>query len=203
MNWSTLKDKLSVRLKSRNDLVGEYIEDAGAPLYANLERISRKFQRSFYNQLIVSGIGDAYDFCVDINGPNNIFYQKLRGMDAAAAAKLHKLIGVHHTIIFLRENARRDDADFRNDMKTAYDLQQRDVRNYARFSGMYRRDQSGFEIAFAKHAAAAVFRVLTLTPASLALTMYFFISSYEQFKANNPQFFEKGGGGAKKAEKAG
>ena len=197
MNWSTLKDKLSVRLKSRNDLVGEYIEDAGAPLYANLERISRKFQRSFYNQLIVSGIGDAYDFCVDIGGANNIFYIKLRGMDEAAAAKLHKLIGVHHTIVFLRENGRRDNADFKNALKTAYDLSELDVTNYARFSGMYRRDPNGFEIAFAKHAAASVFRVLTLSPASLALMMYFFINSYGQFKADNPQFF------AAEAKKAG
>jgi len=189
MNWARTRDKLFARFKNRNVIVGEYIECAGQPLYANLENIPRKFQRNFYNQLIVSGIGDAYDFCVDIGGANNIFYRKLRGMDTAAAAKLHKLIGVHHTIVFLKEHGRRDNADFRNALKTAYDLSPLDVRNYSRFSGMYRRDQNGFEITFAKHAAAAVFRVLTLSPASLALMMYFFMNSYGQFKAGNPQFF--------------
>ncbi|MCL2462748.1 MAG: hypothetical protein FWF44_08795, partial [Defluviitaleaceae bacterium] len=159
------------------------------PLYVNLEKITDRLTRTFYNQLIVAGIGDAYDFCVDMTGANNIFYTKLRSLDDRSAARLHKLIGIHHTIVYLRDTQRWDGGNFVRALKTVYNLNPRELREYYRLSGVYRRDPSGFEIGFARRTASTVFKVVAMSPASMALMIYFFINSYQQFKADNPQYF--------------
>jgi len=189
MDFARIKDRLSVRLKNRGALVMEYIERSGQPLYSNLERIPDRFARGFYNQLIVAGISDAYDFCVDIGGAGNIFHKRLRSLDAEAAARLHKLIGIHHTVSYLRETGRKNEARFVGSLETAYGMTPREIGDYPGFAAMCGGDPGGFEIVFAKRAAAEVFSVLTMSPATLAMMMYFFIYSYQQFKADNPQFY--------------
>lgn len=174
---------------SKKKIVKVYVEDLKDEYLERIYSLNNDFYLSFFEQSVECTVADAYDFFVELNCENNIFYENLKEMNLNRGRKLFKIMGIYHTIRMLRKKRSFFNViEFQEVLAKVFDLNEKEERL---FELLYRCDgefESQFAGLFAKAFAKYVFNCDNCGPFSLAFIENFCYNSYSSFMASFTKF---------------
>ncbi len=161
------------------NMIGEVSEE----YYSRIKLFASNDDNFFFIATISNISLNIYDFYIDVNRENNIFYNNINLLNNKLLKIIYKLISSYIVIKFLMSNNNDENCDIiiENNFKT-FKFNHKEKKLFYKLKNIYDKDEIDFDLKFNFLFAKKVFSSKKNNAMEFAYINYFIESLYSDFK---------------------
>lgn len=166
----------------RRNLIKDNVGGSGMYLIEKMPSIKSRKARTFFHHSIICCITDAFEYFLNIDTMNNVFYKNIDKMTGDAGERFIKWETVYHTLFFTNEIRGSEEVpDFEEALYAIFDFDDAEKEKYGEFKRLLYENEAEFIVAFSNTAVKDIFNVEEISSLDTSFIYNFYYNCYNEF----------------------